>query len=59
MSEDGDDVGKLQALQEAAREGLEAIERGEYRRFDRADALIAHLDRLARIAIEGGKLQKP
>jgi hypothetical protein len=59
MSEDGDDVGKLQALQEAAREGLEAIERGEYRRFDRSDALIAHLDRLARIAIARSSPQEP
>jgi hypothetical protein len=55
MSEDVDDDAKLQALREAAREGLEAIERGEYRRFDQADALLVHLDELARFAIDGGK----
>jgi hypothetical protein len=59
MSEDVDDDAKLQALREAAREGLEAIDRGEYRRFDQADALIAHLEGLARIAIEGWNCKQP
>lgn len=59
MSENVDDDAELLALREAAREGLEAIERGEAKRFYHRDALIGHLDGLARIAIEGGKLQKP
>jgi hypothetical protein len=59
MSEDIDDDAKLHALREVAREGLEAIERGEYRRFDQAEALIGHLEGLARIAIEGWKPKQP
>jgi hypothetical protein len=59
MSEVVDDDAKLQVLREAAREGLEAIERGEAKRFDRRDALIGHLDGLARIAIEGWKSKQP
>jgi hypothetical protein len=59
MLENVDDDAKLQALREAAREGREAMERGEAKRFCHRDALIGHLDGLARIAIEGEKLQKP
>jgi antitoxin ParD1/3/4 len=46
-----EDAAKLEALREAARVGLEAIERGEVRRFDSFEKLRAHLDELGEKAI--------
>jgi antitoxin ParD1/3/4 len=46
---------KLQALRAAADAGIAAIERGDYRAFDSMDDLAAHLDKVAKEAIEAAR----
>ena len=46
-----DDAAKLEALREAARAGIAAIEHGEARIFADADELALHLDSLVDAAI--------
>ncbi|MDN5870903.1 MAG: type II toxin-antitoxin system ParD family antitoxin [Nitrococcus sp.] len=50
-----EDCAKLEALREAARIGISAIERGDFRTFDRIDDLEAHLDQVGELAIETGR----
>jgi antitoxin ParD1/3/4 len=46
---------KLQALRAAADAGFAAIERGDYRAFDTMDDLVAHLNKVAREAMEAAR----
>lgn len=50
-----EDRAKLDALREAAQIGVGAIERGDFRAFDRIDDLEAHLDQVGELAIERGR----
>lgn len=49
---EAEEAAKLAALRAAADAGIAAIERGDYREFDSMDDLAAHLDKVAREAIE-------
>jgi len=49
-----DESAKLDALREAARSGLAAIERGEARSFNNATDLEAYLDELTTAALKSG-----
>lgn len=49
-----EDRAKLEALREAAQIGIDAIDRGDFRSFDRIDDLEAHLDQVGELAIERG-----
>jgi len=44
---EAEDAAKLEALRAAARLGISAMERGDFREFEDGDALVAHLDDLA------------
>ena len=48
---------KLEALRAAARVGIEALERGEYKEFADAKSLNAHLRKVAAKAIAGRKVR--
>jgi antitoxin ParD1/3/4 len=50
-SREAEDAARLQALRAAAQIGADAIARGEYREFDGADGLGAHLERVASAAL--------
>ncbi|MFZ4604162.1 MAG: type II toxin-antitoxin system ParD family antitoxin [Caulobacterales bacterium] len=53
---EAEEAAKLDALREAARMGMAAIERGDARRFDDMDALASHLDGLTARAIKAADL---
>ena len=42
-----EETAKLKALRAAARLGISALDRGEFKEFADASALVAHLDELA------------
>jgi antitoxin ParD1/3/4 len=52
---EAEEAAKLRALRDAADAGIAAIERGDYREFDRIDDLVAHLDRVAEQAIRAAR----
>src|SRR6266581_1585200 len=48
---EAEDAAKLEALREAARIGLEALDRGEFKEFDSIDDLRSYLDDLSQKVI--------
>jgi antitoxin ParD1/3/4 len=50
---EAEDAAKLEALRAAAQIGAGALERGEFREFADASALVAHLNAIADAAISG------
>jgi antitoxin ParD1/3/4 len=52
---EAEEAAKLDALRAAARDGIAAIERGDFKRFETLAALRAHLDALAAAAITGSE----
>jgi antitoxin ParD1/3/4 len=52
---EAEEAARLEALREAARVGVAALERGAYREFADLDELRAHLDRVAERAIAGAR----
>ncbi len=50
-SREAEDAARLQALRTAAEMGADAISRGQYREFDGADDLAAHLETVAGAAL--------
>ena len=51
--QEAEDAAKLAALREAAAVGIAALERGEYKEFPDADALVAYLKELTDPIIAG------
>ena len=51
------DAEKLQALRAAAQQGIDSIERGDYKDFDTVDDLVAYLDNLADKVIGTGTVR--
>ncbi|ARN80295.1 type II toxin-antitoxin system ParD family antitoxin [Methylocystis bryophila] len=52
---EAEDAAKLEALRAAAQVGFNALDRGEFKEFVDASALIAHLDRVADAVVSGAK----
>ena len=50
---EAEESAKLEALRTAAQVGFTALDRGEFKEFDDASALIAHLDRIADKVVSG------
>jgi antitoxin ParD1/3/4 len=50
---EAEEAAKLQALRAAAQTGAAAIERGEFKEFADASALVVHLNAMANAAIYG------
>jgi antitoxin ParD1/3/4 len=50
---EAEDAAKLQLLREAARAGIDALDRGEFKEFDTFDDLQAYLSGLAEKVISG------
>ncbi len=50
---EGEEAAKLEGLRAAARLGVAALERGEFKDFSDGRALVAHLNRLADHALAG------
>jgi antitoxin ParD1/3/4 len=50
---EAEEAAKLEALRAAAEIGVAALERGAFKEFDDAAALVAHLDKVADRAVSG------
>jgi antitoxin ParD1/3/4 len=48
-----EETAKLKALRAAARLGISALDRGEFKKFTNASTLVAHLDELADSVLSG------
>ena len=48
-----EETAKLKALRAAAQLGISALDRGEFKEFTDASALVAHLDELADSVLSG------
>ncbi|MDR3423753.1 MAG: type II toxin-antitoxin system ParD family antitoxin [Alphaproteobacteria bacterium] len=52
---EAEEAAKLKALRAAAQVGVKALDRGEFKKFDDASELIAHLDTLADAALSSAE----